>query len=328
MTKLFNSTAEDLEQAAQLLRSGKLVAFPTETVYGLGADARNADALNAIFQAKGRPADHPLIVHLASAQEMTLWAKNIPAVAWTLAEHFWPGPLTLILQRADGVLDEVTGGQDTVGLRVPGNPVALALLDAFGGGIAAPSANRFGRISPTSVAHVQEELGDKVAGIIDGGDCEVGLESTILDLSGTTPCILRPGKISARMLAKVLPAKPSATPAADAPRAPGMLEAHYAPQSALKVVSPKAMDAEIRHLHSEGKTVALLSRSTPATKTAHWQSMPADAANYGRLLYRRLREADATGCNLILVEAPPRGSPWNAVRDRLQRAATKMPTAG
>ena len=319
MALLFNSSSADLARAANLLSDGKLVAFPTETVYGLGADARNPVAVREVFRAKGRPDDHPLIVHIAAPEDMTLWARNIPDCAWTLARHFWPGPLTLILQRAAGVLDEVTGAQDTVGIRIPGNPVALALLTTFGSGIAAPSANRFGRISPTCAEDVLEELGDAVAGIIDGGPCQVGIESTILDLSGAIPCILRPGKISGRMLAKLLQVKLAAKPQADAPRVSGMLEAHYAPQTALKLVRSSAIDAQITNLHAQARSVSLLSRLRPLVQVEHWQSMPADPDDYGRQLYRCLREADALSYDHILVEEPPKGSAWNAVRDRLQR---------
>ena len=186
-----------VEQAAAVLRRGGLVAFPTETVYGLGADAESPDAVARIFAAKGRPANHPVIVHIGHADLLEHWAADIPPSAWLLAKHFWPGPLTLILKRNARVLDAVTGGQDTVGLRMPDHPVALALLSAFGGGVAAPSANRYGRISPTTALHVRDELGEAVDCILDGGPCRVGIESTILDLSGAHPQLLRPGAISA-----------------------------------------------------------------------------------------------------------------------------------
>src|SRR4249919_832993 len=185
----------EIARAAAILRAGGLVAFPTETVYGLGADASSPAALGRMFAAKGRPSDHPVIVHLQAGEDLTHWARNIPVVAQQLADHFWPGPLTLVLRRAAGVLDAVTGGQETVGLRTPSHPIAQRLLKAFGGGIAAPSANRFGRVSPTTAQHVRDELGDALDLILDGGPCEVGIESTIVDLSTGTPVLLRPGRI-------------------------------------------------------------------------------------------------------------------------------------
>ena len=201
-------SAAAIAEAAALLRAGELVGMPTETVYGLAADALNPEAVNKIFAAKGRPADHPLIVHLPSAEHLPQWAAAIPKDVIALARAFWPGPLTLILKRTPEVPDEVTGGQDTVGVRVPSHPVALALLRAFDGGLAAPSANRFGRISPTTAAHVHEELGERVALILDGGACEVGIESTILDFSRDAPEILRPGAISPEDIARVIGRRP------------------------------------------------------------------------------------------------------------------------
>jgi L-threonylcarbamoyladenylate synthase len=212
--------APDIERAVALLRAGELVAFPTETVYGLGADAANPAAVAKIFAAKGRPQDHPLIVHLDGAAQLDAWARDIPAYAFELAEAFWPGPLTLILKRQPGVPDAVTGGQDTVGLRVPGHPLALELLRAFGGGLAAPSANRFGRISPTTARHVREELGEAVAMVLDGGPCQVGIESTILDCTGGAPRILRPGMVGAPALGRVLGRMPGYG-AAGGPRVSG-----------------------------------------------------------------------------------------------------------
>ncbi len=219
----------EIERAAQFLKQGRLVAFPTETVYGLGADASNLEGVRRIFALKGRPANHPLIVHLQGVDELVHWARDIPFSVERLTSRFWPGPLTLVLKRATGVIDEVTGGQDTVGLRVPSHPVAQQLLQAFGGGIAAPSANRFGRVSPTTAQHVREDLGDAVDLILDGGACEVGIESTILDLSSGAPVLLRPGRIGAAEIETVIGAQ-VARASAQSPRAPGMLEAHYAPQ--------------------------------------------------------------------------------------------------
>jgi len=222
----------ELELAVDLLKQGELVAFPTETVYGLGSDASNADAVAKIFQTKGRPADHPVIVHLADSEAVKKWAKDIPKEAWQLAEAFWPGPLTLILKKQEQVLDCVTGNQDSVGLRVPSHPVAQALLSAFQGGVAAPSANKFGHISPTRAEHVLADFPDEIPLILDGGDSEVGLESTIVDLSGSTVRLLRPGGITFSDLQKVVPSieyevKQSSE---NELRASGLLDKHYAPK--------------------------------------------------------------------------------------------------
>ena len=314
-----------VEQAAAVLRRGGLVAFPTETVYGLGADAENPEAVARIFAAKGRPASHPVIVHIGDASLLEHWAADIPPSAWLLAKHFWPGPLTLILKRNARVLDAVTGGQDTVGLRMPDHPVALALLSAFGGGVAAPSANRYGRISPTLAAHVRDELGEAVDCILDGGSCRVGIESTILDLSGAHPQVLRPGAISAAEIETVL-GEPLAAASGDAPRVPGALPSHYAPRTPLALVSPDDLPAEIKRCLEKGERVAVLARSaaTPHARCA-WQVMPTDPGGYARELYARLRALDALHVDRLLVEALPAEIIWQAVRDRLARAAQAVP---
>ena len=319
---LYGTAPEDIAHAAGILRRGGLVAFPTETVYGLGADARNAQAVARVFHAKGRPADHPLIVHLGDVGEIERWGRHIPAVAWRLAERFWPGPLTLIFKRAPDVPDPVTGGQETVGLRVPDHPVALALLKAFGGGIAAPSANRFGRVSPTSAAHVIAEFGNAVDCVIDGGSCAIGLESTILDLSGNHPQLLRPGAVTSGALAEIL-GEPPAVRGADAPRAPGCLPSHYAPDTPLTLAETAAVGPMVRSFLALDQSVAVLSVHPPATGKAgcRWVMMPADPKEYGHVLYARLREIDSWGCRRILVELPPSTIEWEAVRDRLERAA-------
>lgn len=323
---LCGSAPAELAKAAGVLRSGGLVAFPTETVYGLGADASNEEAVARIFAAKGRPADHPLIVHLAQVDDIARWARDVPASAWRVAERFWPGPLTLILKRAAGVSDAVTGGQDTVGLRMPDHPVALDLLRAFGGGIAAPSANRFGRVSPTSAAHVLAELGDAVDCVIDGGACAVGLESTILDLSGKHPRLLRPGAVTPAVLAETLGELPTWL-AAGGPRAPGRLPSHYSPDTPLELVATAAIESTVRTILAQGHSVAVLSAHPPATGDARcrWAVMPTDPREYGRVLYARLRDADAWGCRSILVELPSAAGEWEAVRDRLRRAAGATP---
>ena len=319
---LYGRTREEIAHAAGILRRGGLVAFPTETVYGLGADAANERAVARIFAAKGRPADHPVIVHLAATDELERWARDIPAAAWRLAARFWPGPLTLILKRAPDVSDAVTGGQDTVGLRVPGHPVALALLKAFGGGIAAPSANRFGRVSPTLAAHVLEEFGDAVDCVIDGGACSVGLESTILDLSGERPQILRPGAVTTSALAETLGEAPT-TRATGGPRAPGRLPSHYAPDTPLRLLETAAIEPTVQSFLALEQSVAVLSVHPPATGAANcrWVMMPADPGEYAHVLYARLREIDSWNCRCILAELPPAIMEWEAVRDRLGRGA-------
>ncbi len=318
------ASAEAIAHAADLLRAGRLVGLPTETVYGLGADAANEAAVAEIFAAKGRPADHPLIVHVGDAEALTTWAARVPKEAIALARAFWPGPLTMILDKADDVSDLVTGGQPTVGLRMPDHPVALALLRRFGGGIAAPSANRFGRISPTTAAHVEAELGERVAMVLDGGDCLVGIESTILDLTGATPVILRPGAIDAAAIAAVIGRRPLHREdlAADTatPRVSGALPAHYAPATAMRLLDHAALMAAIAD--APDCRTAVLSREPMADGFGGiWKRAPHSADAYARALYADLRALDAAGCERILVEAPPADPDWRAIRDRLERAA-------
>jgi L-threonylcarbamoyladenylate synthase len=310
-----------IKEAAAVLRRGGLVAFPTETVYGLGADASNPAALARLYAVKGRPLNHPVIVHLGDAAQLSRWAREIPPHAAALAERFWPGPLTLVLLRAKGVGDELTGGQDTIGLRVPGHPVALALLREFGGGIAAPSANRFGRISPTNAKHVLEDLGTDVDLILDGGACEVGIESTIVDFSRGRPVMLRPGRVGAADIAAALGVAPQA-PASGAPRAPGALESHYAPRRPLRVVH--AGEWNFRSGGDSSRRAVMSFRSRPAGDASlAWIEASSDPERYGRALYANLRELDASGCDEIVVEAPPDSAEWSAVRDRLMRARSR-----
>ncbi|MCC7549676.1 MAG: threonylcarbamoyl-AMP synthase [Burkholderiales bacterium] len=314
-------TDAEIERAANVLRAGGLVAFPTETVYGLGADASNARAVARIFEAKGRPASHPLIVHLPDVAALPRWAGEIPDAALQLAERFWPGPLTLILERAPGVLDAVTGGQDSVGLRVPAHPVAQALLRTFGGGLAGPSANRFGCVSPTTARHVHDELGARVEMILDGGACPVGIESTIVDLSSGAPVLLRPGRITPQEIEAVL-RTPMARGNVSSPRASGTLAAHYAPRLPLRLVSGGMLDAAVRKTAAQRPVAVLARHARPSySAAAVWMVAPLDAAEYARLLYAGLRQLDESGCALILVEAPPDTPDWAAVRDRLARAA-------
>lgn len=316
---------DDLDRAVGLLRAGEIVAFPTETVYGLGADAQNESAVAKIFAAKGRPADHPLIVHLPDKEHLTQWARDIPREAIALADAFWPGPLTLILMREDIVPDAVTGGQDTVGLRVPGHPLALELLRRFGSGVAAPSANRYGRISPTTAQHVRDELGERVPLVLDGGACDVGIESTILDLSASTPRLLRPGAIGREQIAQVIGRMPllPGESAAPAPRVSGALAAHYAPSTPLRIVASERLRDFLNAQRHAGHRCAVLAYSQPPfIELPHaWHMLPANAQGYAHDLYAALRELDAAGARMIVVEAPPAQENWQAVRDRLQRAA-------
>lgn len=327
----------DIAEAVRLLQAGELVAFPTETVYGLGADAANTEAVAKIFAAKGRPADHPLIVHLPGASHLDQWARDIPQIAWDLAEAFWPGPLTLILKRAENVPYAVTGGQETVGVRVPAHPLALELLRAYehaGGGqngmcgLAGPSANRFGRISPTDAAHVREELGDAVALVLDGGACAVGIESTIIDLSrdDDLPRILRPGHITPEKIAKVigiLTETPSAKSGGQIPRVSGSLDAHYAPLTPMRVVDRAALTDVLSELRSAGKSVGLLAHTQQVGQVPSHslRQLPENPEGFARGFYAALRELDQAGNDLIVVEALPTGVEWAAVADRLRRAA-------
>jgi L-threonylcarbamoyladenylate synthase len=324
-TQQFDPAA--IEAAARALEAGQLVAFPTETVYGLGADAENPAAVAAIYAAKGRPQDHPVIVHLAPEAPLDYWACDIPPQAQALAAAFWPGPLTMILKRAPNIPDAVSGGQDTVGLRCPAHPVALALLRAFKdgkGGVAAPSANKFGHVSPTLAEHVKEEfkLEGSVAMILDGGPSQVGIESTIVDLSRLEthgPVLLRPGQISAEAIAAVIDQQPAA-PDAAAPRASGTLESHYAPHTPVAMQEHTILQGTLAALHGAGRKVALIHMTDmPATHAA--LRLPAAPDGFAHALYAALRAMDGQGADVILVEAPPQGGDWLGVNDRLRRAA-------
>jgi L-threonylcarbamoyladenylate synthase len=305
---------QDVRRAAEILRAGGLVAFPTETVYGLGADASSAAAVARLYAAKGRPAAHPVIVHFADSASAFEWAREVPEAARNLAAKFWPGPLTLILNRSDKAKDFVTGGQDSVGLRVPSHPVAQELLRAFGGGVAAPSANRFGSISATTAAHVRAEM--KVDLVLDGGASEVGIESTILDVSGAGVVLLRPGRISPEDIEKQLHIKIKTSPSA-APRHSGGLERHYSPKTPAVLVPAHALDAEIA---KRGAAVAVLAFSRPDERVDYWIRMPREPKAYAQRLYAALRELDAAGCTEMLIETPPDTPEWVAVTDRLARA--------
>jgi len=276
-----------------------------------------------VFAAKGRPQDHPLIVHLAETAQLGMWARDIPGAAHALARRYWPGPLTLILRRAAVVSDLVTGGQDTVAVRVPSHPVAQSLLRAFGGGIAAPSANRFGHVSATTAEHVRREFGDAVSCVLDGGACDVGIESTIVDLSGAQPALLRPGGITPQSLEAAL-GRPLAARDAASPRVPGALARHYAPGTPITLVDGEDLLIELaRSLVRQGRRVAVLAFSArrPLLDGLEWIAAPDDAAAYAHDLYANLRRLDAACCDAMIVQQPPDRPEWLAVCDRLARAA-------
>ncbi len=311
-----------LARAASLLQRGQLVAFPTETVYGLGANALDPDAVERIYEAKGRPEHNPLIVHVADAASAQRLVTTWPESAERLTRRWWPGPLTIVLPKAMGIPSQVTAGLSTVALRVPAHPVALALLKACGFPLAAPSANRSGEVSPTTAAHVARGLGDRVPMILDGGSTSVGIESTVVNLSGERPVLLRPGMISrAELEQEIGPVSlPGPASQADAPRmSPGMLDRHYAPRARLVLLGPAGTAPP--SLAGESYVGALMRSSPPPQGTALVITMPEDAEGYARELYGALHELDAAGASVILVEAPPAGAAWDGIRDRLERAS-------
>jgi L-threonylcarbamoyladenylate synthase len=314
-----------IDQAIAWLRRGGLVAFPTETVYGLGADASNPEAVGKIFAAKERPATHPLIVHLGNAQMIGMWAEEIPEIAWKLAERCWPGPLTMILHKRAHVLDAVTGGQSKVGLRVPAHPVAQALLQGFGGGLAAPSANKFTHISPTTAHAVFDELGDRVDCILEGGSCAVGLESTILDLTTPVPRLLRPGMLGVAELSEMMGV------AIDLPlevttRVPGMHDVHYAPTTPAELWAAGELEARVTQLLLAKTSFAVMVYSEtalPVDCRAMVRIMSRRADVYAHDLYHTLRTLDAQGYERILIEDVPAMAEWMAIRDRLNKACAR-----
>jgi L-threonylcarbamoyladenylate synthase len=320
-------TPENIALAAQVLRDGGLVGMPTETVYGLAANAASPQSVAKIFAAKGRPPNHPLIVHLAHAGEVANWAVEVSPLARKLMDAFWPGPLTLIAKRHPRTPLEVTGGLETVAIRVPNHLVALALLEAFGGGIAAPSANKFGSVSPTTAEHVAHGLGDAVDVILDGGACNVGVESTIVDVSGSDPAsgqaaILRPGGISREDLERVA-GHAIMMRASEVVRAPGQLESHYAPNAPVKLVSARELPGEAATLASQGISVAVLTDEIGA----EWPPgvvaifLPKDPELAARRLYAALREVDLRKCHVALTCLPIAEGLGAAVADRLRKAA-------
>jgi L-threonylcarbamoyladenylate synthase len=322
MARLRRATQQELEAAVSALRNGDLVAFPTETVYGLGANARDPAALRKVFEAKGRPADHPLILHIDSARFLSRWVAEVPPAAEKLAQAFWPGPLTLVMRRSEDASDVLTGGQDTVAIRIPSHPMAQQLLTAFGGGIAAPSANRYGKVSPTRPEHVREELGDAVSIIMDGGECTIGVESTIVSLVGAKPRLLRPGSITHAQLEAVIgPVEVGADAAA--PRVPGSTAQHYSPSTPVAIVPSTLLESRIDTLLRDGRRVAVLAQRPPrkAQTGVTWINVGRRLDVYQRDLYANLRSLDKAGADLILVEEVPQKPEWAAVQDRLARCA-------
>jgi L-threonylcarbamoyladenylate synthase len=313
----------EIQIAVEALRAGELVAFPTETVYGLGGNANNPQAVKKIFDVKGRPASHPVIVHIDHPRYLQRWVSEMPASAELLAKAFWPGPLTLVMHRGPAVNDIITGGQDTVAIRVPNHPVAQQLLNAFGGGIAAPSANRYGHVSPTRAEHVREEFGSEVRVILDGGECKVGLESTIVSCLGEAPHLLRPGAITLSQLRAIIP-NVQTGPDPAAPRAPGTHARHYSPTTPVIIVPSKRLESVVNEYTLNREKVAVLAQRPPGTAgpLMTWINAGGRPDVYARQLYAGLRTLDKVGAKAMLVEEVPEGEKWDAVRDRLKRAAT------
>jgi len=324
MAKVVRASQAELEAAVEALRDGELVAFPTETVYGLGANASNPAAVQKVFALKGRPPNHPVIVHIDDQKYLRRWAREVPPAAQKLADAFWPGPLTLVLPRAEGVLDVVTGGQDTVAVRIPSHPMAQQLLTAFGGGIAAPSANRYGRLSATRAEHVRDEFGDDVKVVLDGGESQVGLESTIVSCASGTLRLLRPGSISLARLRDVA-GDVQVGPDKASPRVPGSTAAHYAPQTPVLLVPGGELDAMAETLSEGGQRIAVLAQRLPLRTypTVTWINAGKRVDAYAHDLYANLRALDKAGGIRILVQEVPGDERWDAVRDRLVRAAVR-----
>jgi L-threonylcarbamoyladenylate synthase len=326
MAKAIRASQAELEAAVDALRDGELVAFPTETVYGLGANASNPAAVRKVFELKGRPPSHPVIVHIDQQKYLRRWVSEVSPVAEKLAEAFWPGPLTLVLPRADTVHDVVTGGQDSVAIRIPSHPMARQLLDAFGGGIAAPSANRYGRLSATRAEHVQDEFGDAVKVILDGGECQLGLESTIVSCLGGEVRLLRPGAVTLGQL-RAVAGEVAIGADKSAPRVPGSTPSHYAPITPLTIVPGGELDALAATLSDGGQRIAVLAQRLPLKtyETVTWINAGKRAETFGHDLYANLRALDKAGCARILVQEVPGDERWDAVRDRIARAAVSAP---
>lgn len=313
----------EIQEAVEALRAGELVAFPTETVYGLGANANNPDAVRKIFRAKGRPSTHPLIVHIDHPRYIQRWVRELSPEAKALADAFWPGPLTIVAKRAPAVNDVITGGQDTIAIRVPNHPVAQQLLNAFGGGIAAPSANRYGKVSPTRAEHVRDEFGEEVRLVLDGDDCKIGLESTIVSCVGDVPRVLRPGTITMSQLRAVV-STIQMGPNPASPRVPGTMSRHYSPVTPVNVVPSRRLEIVMNEFTVKEEKVAVLAQRPPGNTTPFmtWINAGTRADVYARQLYAHLRTLDKAGAKIILVEEVPDDERWEAIRDRLKRAAT------
>ncbi|SFV01457.1 translation factor SUA5 [Polaromonas sp. YR568] len=322
--------AEAILEAARRIQAGGLVGFPTETVYGLGADASSDKAVAGIFEAKGRPSDHPLIVHVADAAHVEAYASSVPPFAARLMKAFWPGPLTVILPRKPGVAAAAAGGQDSIGLRCPSHPVALAFLKACDTGVAGPSANRFGRVSPTTAQHVQQEFGDSLL-VLDGGPCDVGIESSIVDCTRGRPVLLRPGILTRAQLEAACGEavlgkdefEESDADVGDTPRASGTLEAHYAPDAKVRLMDARQIQTALDLLGADAAHIAVYARSIVRIKSERvlYRRMPDDALATAQQLFAVLRDFDAKGVKLIWIENPPVDAEWDGVRDRLGRAA-------
>lgn len=326
MALMLEPTPETLEHAAQVLHAGGLVVLPTETVYGLAADASQQSAVSAIYALKGRPAGHPLIVHVADVSAAQRWGV-FDGRAMALAQAFWPGPLTLIVPRQPEAPGWACGGQDSIGLRCPAHPVALGVLKAFSrlnplAGLAAPSANRFGRVSPTCARHVLDDLGEDTPMLIDGGACEVGVESTIVDLTGARPRLLRPGRIRRDAIEAVL-GQPLGGQESDAPRASGTLASHYCPVTPVEVVNASTLNDRLAVYDREQRRVGVFARHQPQAPHAVWLQAPEDEMGWERTIYEALRALDAEGLTRILIAAPDHASGWDAVIDRVSRAAVR-----
>jgi L-threonylcarbamoyladenylate synthase len=314
------ATQTEIEEAVEALRAGEVVVFPTETVYGLGANASNPAAVRKIFEMKGRPADHPVIVHLDNPRYLHRWVSQVPPVAEKLAAKFWPGPLTLILPKGENVNDVVTGGQDSIGIRVPSHPIAQQLLTAFGGGIAAPSANRYGRLSPTKPEHVRDEFGEAIGVILDGGESPIGLESTIVSCLDNTARLLRPGFITRSQLVQTVG---ELAEGGVAPRSPGDRVLHYAPSTPLEIVSSDDLEVRAGEIVAREEKVAVLAMRPPLNTQRYmtWINAGKKPEAYAHNLYSHLRTLDRAGCTRILVQELPLDERWAAILDRLQRAS-------
>jgi L-threonylcarbamoyladenylate synthase len=322
MVKVVRASQAELEAAVDALRDGELVAFPTETVYGLGANASNPAAVRKVFELKDRPPSHPVIVHIDQAKYLKRWVRELTPEAEKLAAAFWPGPLTLVLPRSESVHDVVTGGQDSVAIRIPSHPMARQLLDAFGGGIAAPSANRYGRLSATRAEHVQDEFGDAVKVVLDGGECQLGLESTIVSCLDGAVRLLRPGAVTLSQLRGVVPDVQIGGDKA-VPRVPGSTAAHYSPATPLTIVPGGEIDALAESLSEGGQRIAVLAQRLPLKtyQFVTWINAGKRAEAFAHDLYANLRTLDKAGCARILVQEVPGDERWDAIRDRLARAA-------